>query len=36
SPSFIQTSLVNNSISKSIIINLTWVTNSDGNIPIER
>ncbi|CAF3597098.1 unnamed protein product [Rotaria sp. Silwood1] len=35
-PTFVQARLVNDSISKSIVVNLTWVSNFDGNMPIER
>ncbi|CAF2543692.1 unnamed protein product [Rotaria sp. Silwood2] len=33
---FVRASLVNDSISKSIVVNLTWTPNFDGNMPIER
>ena len=35
-PTFVRASLVNDSISKSVLVNLTWITNLDGNMPIER
>ncbi|CAF3794544.1 unnamed protein product [Adineta steineri] len=35
-PTFVRASLMNDSLSKSVIVNLTWIPNFDGNIPIER
>ncbi|UJR10058.1 hypothetical protein I4U23_014280 [Adineta vaga] len=35
-PTFVRGLLVNDSISKSVAVNLTWIPNFDGNIPIER
>ena len=35
-PTFVRASLVNDSISKSVVVNLTWISNFDGNMPIER
>ncbi|CAM4809050.1 unnamed protein product [Rotaria magnacalcarata] len=35
-PTFVRASLVNDSTSKSIVVNLTWIPNFDGNMPIER
>jgi hypothetical protein len=35
-PTFVQASLVNDSITKSVVVNLTWVPNFDRNISIER
>lgn len=35
-PTFVRALLVNDSMSKSVAVNLTWIPNFDGNIPIER
>jgi hypothetical protein len=35
-PTFVRASLVNDSLNKSVFVNLTWIPNFDGNIPIER
>jgi hypothetical protein len=35
-PTFVRASLINDSISKSVAVNLTWIPNFDGNMPIER
>lgn len=35
-PTFVRALLVNDSLSKSVVVNLTWIPNFDGNIPIER
>ena len=35
-PTFVRASLVNDSITKSVVVNLTWIPNFDRNIPIER
>ncbi|CAF0978834.1 unnamed protein product, partial [Adineta ricciae] len=35
-PTFVRASLVNDSIGKSVAVNLTWIPNFDGSIPIER
>ena len=35
-PTFVRALLFNDSMSKSVLVNLTWIPNFDGNIPIER
>lgn len=35
-PTFVRASLINDTISKTVLVNLTWISNFDGNIPIER
>ena len=35
-PTFVRASLINDTIRRSVAVNLTWIPNFDGNIPIER